>query len=76
MAFINRFRRDKGITKPLQAIKNGKIVDLSMLTEADADLVLEFVRKKSAAAEAKNGEMNKRKREAAAQAAERDRHDA
>jgi len=76
MAFINRYRMDKGITKPLQAIKNGKVIDISMLTEADADLVLEFVRQRRAAAAAKEGEMNKRKREAAAQAAERDRHDA
>ena len=64
MSFINTFRRNRGIAKPLKAIKNGKIVDISSLSEIDADLVLEFVRKKTSAAETKEGEENHRKRAA------------
>ena len=45
LLFINTFRREEGIRAPLKAIRDGKIVDLSNLTEEDADRVLEYVRK-------------------------------
>jgi len=62
MAFINDFRKSRGIKAPLQAIKNGKVVDLSKLSEADADLVLELVRKKTQKAERKEAEEAERSR--------------
>jgi len=67
MAFINDFRKSRGIKAPLQAIKNGKVVDLSKLSEADADLVLELVRKKTQKAERKEAEEAERSRSPVAQ---------
>lgn len=62
LAFINNFRELRGITEPLKAIKDGHVVNISKLSEIDADFVLEFVRKKTQKAERKEAEDAERSR--------------